>query len=112
MISKRHLELSSKFIEMGQALMLEGHNGKDYNIAQVGSSMILLGSLILDEKNLQFFGQMCSMFSAKMILDNMDANNSDYSQYLKKKSSEETYEDFIKRLNKFRENMGDDSPIE
>lgn len=112
MISKRHLELSSKFIEMGQALMLEGHTNKDYNAAQSGSCMILLGSLILDEKGLVLFAQMCSMFSAKMILDNMEANNMDYSQYLKKKSTDESYDEFIKRINKFRENMGDDTPTD
>ena len=102
----RHLELSAKFIEMGQALMKEGKEQKDFTTSQTGSCLIFLGGLMLDERDILLFGQICSMFSAKKILENMENTNHDYAEYLRKKSEKETYEDFIKRINKMREDNG------
>ena len=107
----RHLELSSKLMEMGRALMKEGKENADPSITQTGTNMITLGSLLLDEPNLMLFGQMCGLFAAKVILDNMERNNHDYMEFLKQKSDKETYEDFIKRINKLREDNGH-TPIE
>jgi hypothetical protein len=106
MTKDRHLELSAMFIEMGRALMKEGHEAKDFTIAQTGSGMIAMGGLLLDEKALLLFGQVCGLFASKMILENMEKNNHDYMSYLKEKSEKESYEDFIKRINKFREDNG------
>lgn len=87
---ERRLELSSKFLEMGQALMVEGKNKKDYPITQSGSFMILIAGLILEEKDVVEFGNLCSMFSAKKLLDSMEETNNN------------SYDELIKRLNKFR----------
>lgn len=106
--TNRHLELSSKFIEMGQALMKEGKANNDYNISQTGTFMILIGGLLFDENDVQQFGQLCAMFSAKKILDNMEATKSEMTEFLKQKTEGETYLDFIKRLNELR---GDDNQI-
>lgn len=100
MINERHLELSAKFIEMGRALMTEGHKEKDFIISQIGACMISMGGLILDDKNIFLFSQMCGLFSSKMILDTMERKNND----------KETYEEFIKRIDKLR-NDGN-SPLE
>jgi hypothetical protein len=102
----RQLELSAKLIEMGQALMKEGKEKKDFTITQTGSCMIFLGGLMLDEKDIVLFGQICSMYSAKKILENMQNTNHDYAEYLKQKSQKESYADFIKRINKMREDNG------
>jgi hypothetical protein len=56
--TNRHLELSAKFIEMGQALMKEGKDSKDYTISQSGTFMILIGGLMFDENDVQQFGQL------------------------------------------------------
>lgn len=107
----RHLELSSKLMEMGRALMKEGKETHDFSVTQTGTNLIMVGSLLLDESNLILFGQMCGLFSAKMIIDNMENNNHEYINYLKQKSDKESYEDFIKRINKLREDNGH-TPIE
>ena len=98
MIKDRHLELSAKLIEMGRALMEEGHNDKDFTISQAGISIISMGGLILDEKSMFLFSQMCSLFSAKMILETQE----------RQRETKETYEDFIKRINKMREDNGNE----
>jgi hypothetical protein len=97
----RHLELSSKFIEMGKALMQEGREKKDYAISQSGTFMILMGGLMFDETDIQLFGQLCAMFSAKKVLDSMDAKN-EVDLFFKNKADNETFEDYIKRLNKLK----------
>lgn len=102
----RHLDLSSKFIEMGQALMLEGKEKKDYTIAKSGTALVLLGGLMYDEKDMNLFSEICSMFSAKKIVENMEQNNHDYTNYLKEKSKNESYDDFIKRINELRRKNG------
>ena len=102
----RHMELSSKLIEMGQALMVEGRDSKDYSVSQTGTFMILLGGLLFDENDVQQFGLLCSMFSAKKVLDNMESAQSPITEFLKKKSNDESYEDFIKRINKLRGDNG------
>lgn len=105
-MNDRRLEISSKMIEMGRALMEEGKEAKDFTIAQTGVNMITVGSLLLDEPNMLLFSQMCGLFASKMILDNMEKNNHEYMQFLKDKSDKESYEDFIKRINKLRNDNG------
>lgn len=102
----RHLELSSKFIEMGQALMKEGKESKDYPVSQTGTFLILIGGLLLDEDDVTQFGQLCAMFSAKKILDHMDATKHDMTEFLKQKAEGESYDEYIKRINKLRGDNG------
>lgn len=102
----RKLELSVKLIQMGEALMKEGNDSNDYAIAQTGTFLNLMGSLLFDDNDVQLFAQLCSMFSAKKILDNMEQIKSDMTEFLKAKSEGESYDDFIKRINKLRENDG------
>ena len=99
---ERRLELSSKFLEMGQALMKEGTEKKDYCISQSGSFMILMAGLILEENDVVEFSNLCSMFSAKKILIGLEESNSDLTNFLKSKADSESYDDFIRRINKFR----------
>ena len=68
----RHLDLSAKFVEMGQTLMLEGKNSNDLMVSQAGGVLVMLGGLMYDEKDIHFFSQICSMFSAKKIVENME----------------------------------------
>jgi len=107
----RHLDLSAKFVEMGQALIEEGHEKKDLMIAQAGTMVVMLGGLMYDEADMNLFSQMCSMFSAKKIVENMEKNNDDYTNYLKDKSKKESYGDFIKRINELRRKNGHE-PLE
>lgn len=91
---------------MGQALMNEGIDDKDFTIAQAGSFMILMGGIMFDENDILLFSQLCGMFSAKKILDNMDRTNDGLLELFKQKKDSESYEEFIKRINKTREDNG------
>ena len=101
---KRRLELSAKFLEMGQALMREGSESNYYCISQSGNFMILIGGLVMAEEDVYEFGQLCSMFSAKKLLDELQLGIGDLNESLKNKDS---YDEIIKRINKFREDNGE-----
>lgn len=89
----RHLELSAKFIEMGQALMKEGQELNDYSIAQLGGIVIVLSSLLYDEQDMHDFTLLTTMYSAKKMLEGMD--------YVE---PPDTYEGLIKKINDMRNN--------
>lgn len=110
-IKDRHLDVSAKLIEMGQALMTEGKEDKDFAISQTGSFMILIGGLLFDEKDVYSFGELCSMYSAKKILESMENHIPNMDEFLKEKGDEESYDDMIKRINKIRKDNGH-TPIE
>ena len=100
-IINRQLELSSKFIEMGQALMEEGKASNDFIISQSGTFLILIGGLMFSEGDVVEFGFLCSMFSSKKILESFE-NESDIQDLFKLKNNDDNYNDLIKRINKFR----------
>ena len=69
---KRRSEISLKILEIGRSLMEEGGKLDDYTITQSGTMMILLSSVILSEEDTFLFSEVCSMFSAKKVLDNIE----------------------------------------
>jgi len=69
---KRRSEISLKILEIGRSLMEEGGDLDDYTITQSGTMMILLSSVILSEEDTFLFSEVCSMFSAKKVLDNIE----------------------------------------
>lgn len=86
---KRRLEISNKFIEMGQALLREGGELEDYPIAQSGTIMIILANVILSEEDTLIFSELCAMFSAKkVIMDMQNDDNKPLANLLKKKKAE------------------------
>jgi len=97
----RHLDLSSKIIEMGQALMKEGKASNDYTISQSGTFLILIGGLMFNESDVDEFAFLCSMFSSKKILESLETND-DMKKFMKTKKSEDSYDELIKRIKKFR----------
>ena len=70
---KRHEELSAKIFKMGEALMKEGDNKKDMVITNTGNFMILISGIMYDEEDINLFGELCSMFSAKKLLESQEA---------------------------------------
>lgn len=103
----RHLEISAKLIELGNALMKEGNDKKDYYIVQTGTFIVLIGGILFSEEDVKSFAQICGMFSAKKILDSID-NDDLVSGYLNKKNKMESYDDFIKRINKLKDDNKDE----
>ena len=104
-MTDRHLELSGKFIEMGQALVTEGRNDKDYVITSAGTFFTLIGGLMYDEKDVSLFAEICSMFSAKKVLESMD-NDLDLLNNVSKQTNK-NYDEIIKRISKLREDSED-----
>jgi hypothetical protein len=95
---KRRSEISLKILEIGRSLMEEGADLDDYTITQSGTMMILLSSVILSEEDTFLFSEVCSMFSAKKVLDNIEGV--DESDLIKKFLGE--------KQKKSRKNKGDD----
>jgi hypothetical protein len=66
---RRRLELSSKLLQMGNSLIKEGQVAQDYTVTQSGTIMLLISGLLLSDEDMFLFSEICSMFSAKKILD-------------------------------------------
>ncbi len=99
----RKLDLSSKFLQMGNALMKEGEEIKDFSIIQSGTLLILVGSLLLDNNDMMEFMNLCSMYTSKKILDDIESDaKSNIANYIKNHKPKESYDDFIKRIDKLR----------
>ena len=71
----RRLELSDKLKQMGKALLNEGSNDKDFTVAQSGTIMLLISTLIMNDEDMFIFSELCAMFSAKKILDEEEQVN-------------------------------------
>ncbi len=104
----RHLMISSKLIEMGNALMKEGYTTKDFSVTQTGTFLILIGGVLFSEEDVKLFAQLCSMFSSKKILDNLEEDNTVIGDYLRNKGVSESYESFIKRIKDLRDRIDSD----
>lgn len=73
---KRRFEVSIKLQQIAEALAKEGIETNDFVLHQVGVIMGVVGTVFLSEQDFFIFTEMCSMFSAKKILDSMkDAEN-------------------------------------
>lgn len=101
----RRLDLSSKFMQMGQSLILEGKKDNDLALSQVGTVFIFMSGLLLgDDDDIFKFSDLCSMFSAKKVLDSFQNDGNIMKSFMDEVSDSTTYEDLIKRLNKIRNN--------
>ncbi len=88
---KRHLELSSKIMKMGEALRDEGLSKNDNTIIQTGHFMILISGLVLVEKDLNSFVDICSMFSSRSILIHLENTNPLILDKLRDQALHQTY---------------------
>ncbi len=103
----RRLELSAKFMEMGQALTKEGLNLNDHAIIQSGNVFIMLGGMIVNDVDMFEFIDYCSKFSSKKLLDGLEASGSDVSRYIQA-SNDISIEDYIKQIRNQKKNKPND----
>lgn len=96
----RKLDLSAKFLQMGQALQDEGDENDDNSITMLGTMLIFMGTLALQDRDLFKFSELVSMFSAKKTLDNLTSKQSPIMDMLKESANEKSYDDIIKELKK------------
>lgn len=101
----RKLDVSNKLVEMGKSLLEEGVSTEDYGLTQSGSILIILATALLSDEDMLFFSELCTMFSAKKILSEMDGfgENTIISELLKKKRNE------AKKTRKPRKNNDDEN---
>ena len=105
---ERRLELTTKFMKMGQALMHEGSECDDVTISQLGTMLIFLGGLAFDENDVNKFSELVSMFSAKKLFDNLGETDSSFLRDMKQKADGKTYDDIIRVIEEMREEGFDD----
>jgi hypothetical protein len=108
--TNRQLDLSAKFIQMGQALMEEGKDAKNTTITLIGTNLIFLGGIVLSDNDVKKFSELISMYSAKNLLDAMGEFDSSEFKRIKNKGDNETYDELIARLKQLkdeRENEND-----
>jgi hypothetical protein len=104
----RHLDLSAKFMQMGQSLILEGEQKNDISISQIGTILIFMSGLLLGENDdINKFSDLCSMFSARSILDGLEAEGGLFTEMIKKASEETSYDEYIKRINDLKKDDDD-----
>lgn len=102
--TNRQLDLSAKFLQMGQALMDEGRENDNSTITLIGTNLIFLGGIILSDNDVKKFSELVSMFSAKKLLDSMSSHND--SEY-KKLGDNTTYDEIIAKLKKLKDDNED-----
>ena len=93
--SERRLELTSKFVQMGKALVEEGKEKNDQIISQLGSMIIFLGGICFDDEDVIKFGDLVSMFSAKKLIEALEENKDPDLMEIRKKAENDTYENIL-----------------
>jgi hypothetical protein len=105
----RRLDLSAKFMQMGQSLILEGRENNDISISQIGTILVFISGILLgDDEDIFKFSDLCSMFSARKILDGIEEEGSPLKGLMKQVTDAQNYEDFIKKINEIRKNNNKD----
>jgi len=66
---ERYDELSLKLLKIGEALIMEGEEKKDFNILSTGNFIIFISSLIYEDDDVKFFSDLCSMVAAKKMME-------------------------------------------
>jgi len=103
----RRLDLSSKFMRMGQSLITEGRDNKDIAIAQIGTILIFMSGLLIgDDDDIFKFSDLCSMFSSQKILDSLNEKNP-LAELFNNRVDDDTYDEFVKRINSLRKKKDD-----
>lgn len=104
----RKLDLSAKFLEMGQCLQDEGDRYGNPDIARLGTILIFLASLTLNEEDLNKFSELVEMFLAKNTLDKLERDNHPIFDMIKSMSNRKTYDEIIEDLKKSKEDLEND----
>lgn len=96
--SERRLQLTSKFVQMGKALVEEGKEKNDKIISQLGTMIIFLGGICFDDEDVIKFGELVSMYSAKKLMESLEEDNDPKLMAIRKKAENDTYENILNNL--------------
>jgi len=93
--AERRLQLTSKFVQMGKALVEEGRLKDDLIISQLGSMIIFLGGICFDDEDVMKFGDLVSMYSAKKLIESLEENRDPELMAIRRKAESDTYENIL-----------------
>jgi hypothetical protein len=69
--NERRKDVSDKLLKIADSLRTEGIENNDMNL-ELGANMIMLiGGILTSDEDLKTLSELCAMYSAKKILDNM-----------------------------------------
>ena len=71
----RTTDISNKLIQMGQSLIEEGIETKNYSIIQAGSIMLITAASMREEDDIYQLGELAGMFAAKKIVTTLPGFN-------------------------------------
>ena len=115
---QRRADLSGKLLEMGRALVKEGVDSQDGCVITTGTSLLLISNIITSEDDMFMFGELCAMFSAKKVLEDMDKNKhvndtqDDFLKTILEKIKDVASKDLPKKVRKPRRRKGDNGDQE
>tara|TARA_R110001632_G_scaffold230748_1_gene368519 strand:+ start:969 stop:1220 length:252 start_codon:yes stop_codon:yes gene_type:complete len=69
---KRHLDISDKLLNMAKALSEEAAESDDVILARTSNLLMLVSGVMMEKKDIDKLSEICSMFSAKKILDELE----------------------------------------
>ena len=101
----RRLELTTKLMRMGEALMQEGDETKDVTISQIGVIIIFMGGLLFDENDVNKFSDLVSMFSAKKLIENMESRDDEFNKFMDAQAKRNSYDDIINKIQELRDEI-------
>jgi hypothetical protein len=110
--NERHIELSLMFLKMGQALVEEGLENKDYITASLGNVMIFMSSTTSDRDEVKLLADLCNMMSSRKLIKGVTDGTFDITKLgnLKDVASKDTFQEILKKI---RKNLdGDDTSDE
>lgn len=95
---ERRLQLTSKFVQMGKALVEEGREKDDPIIAQLGSMIIFLGGICFEDEDVMKFGDLVSMYSAKKLVESLEEDRDPVLMAIRRKAESDTYENILEGI--------------
>ena len=69
---RRHLDISTKLLNMANALSKEADEADDVILAQVSNLIMLVSGVMTEKEDIDKLSDICAMFSAKKILDELE----------------------------------------
>jgi transcription termination factor NusB len=69
---RRHLDISTKLLNMANALSKEADESDDVILAQVSNLIMLVSGVMTEKEDIDKLSDICAMFSAKKILDELE----------------------------------------
>lgn len=69
---ERHLDVSDKLLNMANALSKEADESDDVILAQTSNLLMLVSGVMAEKEDIDKLSDICAMFSAKKILDELE----------------------------------------